>query len=86
MCVRTPAWESDPHGEQDKVKLEPSALAGVPGMLRVLQADEYLARQRFTPARLQQATHLVWGTGGSMVPEDEFNAYLAKGRSEQANV
>lgn len=70
--------------EQDKVKLEPSALAGVPGMLRVLQAGEYLARQGFTPTQLQQATHLVWGTGGSMVPNDEFNAYLAKGRSVQA--
>ncbi|XOT98320.1 D-serine dehydratase, partial [Alcaligenes pakistanensis] len=26
------------------------------------------------------ATHLVWGTGGSMVPEVEFQAYLDKGR------
>lgn len=67
--------------EQDRVKLEPSALAGVPGMARVLRADEYLARQGFTPTHLQNATHLVWGTGGSMVPETEFEAYLAKGRS-----
>ncbi|NBA93913.1 D-serine ammonia-lyase [Pseudomonas sp. R5(2019)] len=70
--------------EQDKVKLEPSALAGVSGMVRVLQSPEYLERMGFTPEQLQNATHLVWGTGGSMVPADEFNAYLAKGRSLQA--
>ena len=72
--------------EQDKVKLEPSALAGVPGMVRVLQASDYLARLGLSPAQLQQTTHLVWGTGGSMVPDDEFNAYLAKGRSLQATM
>ncbi|WP_409315195.1 D-serine ammonia-lyase [Pseudomonas putida] len=67
--------------DRDKVKLEPSALAGVPGMARVLQSPDYLTRIGLTPTNLQNATHLVWGTGGSMVPEDEFNAYLAKGRS-----
>ncbi|MGS9174606.1 D-serine ammonia-lyase, partial [Salmonella enterica subsp. enterica serovar Infantis] len=24
--------------------------------------------------------HLVWATGGGMVPEDELEQYLAKGR------
>ncbi len=67
--------------EQDKVKLEPSALAGVPGMERVLNSPEYLQRMSFTHVQLENATHLIWGTGGSMVPEAEFQTYLDKGRS-----
>lgn len=67
--------------EKDKVKLEPSALAGVPGMSRVLQSHAYLNRLGLTPTQLSNATHLVWGTGGSMVPDDEFEAYLSKGRN-----
>ncbi len=67
--------------DQDHVRLEPSAVAGLPGMVRVLQAPEYLARIGMTAQRLVQATHLAWGTGGSMLPEDEFAAYLAQGRS-----
>jgi D-serine dehydratase len=66
--------------QQEDVKLEPSALAGVPGMARVLSAHDYLERIGVTPARLANATHLVWGTGGSMVPEGEFAAYLASSR------
>ncbi|WP_236237896.1 D-serine ammonia-lyase [Pseudomonas faucium] len=66
--------------DQEQARLEPSALAGVPGMLRVLQAAPYLERMALTAARMANATHLVWGTGGSMVPAEEYAAYLAKGR------
>lgn len=63
------------------LRLEPSALAGVPGMARVLSEEQgYRARMHLTPARMAQATHLVWATGGSMVPAAEMAGYLAKGR------
>jgi D-serine dehydratase len=63
------------------LRLEPSALAGVPGMARVLSEEQgYRARMNLSPARMAQATHLVWATGGSMVPETEMAGYLAKGR------
>jgi len=64
----------------EQVRLEPSALAGMPGMVQVLQATQYLARMGLTAQHMANATHLVWGTGGSMVPDDEYAAYLAKGR------
>lgn len=70
--------------EQDQVKLEPSALAGAPGMARVLSSPDYLERMGWSKTQLEHATHLIWGTGGSMVPEKEFQAYLDKGRSLQA--
>lgn len=69
--------------ELEQVRLEPSALAGMPGLQRVLRAPDYLQRIGVDPARLVRATHLVWGTGGSMVPDAEFAAYLAQGRALQ---
>ncbi|WP_110970029.1 D-serine ammonia-lyase [Pseudomonas huaxiensis] len=62
-------------------RLEPSALAGVPGILRVLHEQQgYRERLGLTGRHLANASHLVWGTGGSMVPEAEMAAYLATGR------
>lgn len=69
--------------ELEQVRLEPSALAGMPGLQRVLRAPDYLQRIGVDQARLARATHLVWGTGGSMVPDAEFAAYLAQGRALQ---
>lgn len=63
------------------MRLEPSALAGVPGIARVQGEQQgYLARAGLDSQAMQNATHLVWATGGNMVPADEMEAYLAKGR------
>lgn len=67
--------------ELEGVKLEPSALAGAPGMVRVLSDQAYLQRIGMGEAELAKATHLIWGTGGSMVPAEEFTRYLDKGRA-----
>lgn len=66
---------------EEGIRLEPSALAGVPGMARVLARAPQAGRERthMDPAMLVNATHLAWATGGSMVPEDEMSAYLSKG-------
>ena len=62
-------------------RLEPSALAGIPGVLRVLGEQQgYRQRMGLTPQHMAQATHLVWATGGSMVPQAEMDSYLARGR------
>ncbi|MFA0115066.1 D-serine ammonia-lyase [Vibrio sp. 10N.261.46.E11] len=60
------------------IQLEPSALAGMPGVINVEQNREYLARLDIDESVLANATHLVWATGGGMVPEQEMAAYLAK--------
>lgn len=69
--------------QTEGIRLEPSALAGMPGIARVLQNEEYLKRMGFTPEQLENATHLVWATGGGMVPPEEMEKYLTKG-AEQA--
>ncbi|WP_223530935.1 D-serine ammonia-lyase [Pseudomonas sp. BF-B-26] len=69
--------------ELENVKLEPSALAGAPGVVRVLKNKKYLERIGVSTAKLANATHLIWGTGGSMVPAAEFTTYLDKGRALQ---
>ena len=64
------------------LRLEPSALAGVPGIARV-QADRqgYLARVGLEAQHMLNATHLIWATGGNRVPADEMDAYISKGRA-----
>lgn len=64
--------------ENTKIQLEPSALAGMQGPIHVLQAKNYLDRMGFTPKIMAQAAHVVWATGGGMVPQNEMAAYLTE--------
>lgn len=69
--------------ELEGLRLEPSALAGMPGLLWVLTNPQYLQRIGVSARQLANATHLVWATGGSMVPDAEFARYLQTGRDLQ---
>lgn len=64
--------------ELEDIRLEPSALAGMVGAVHVSNDRDYQERMQFTEEKLSNATHLVWATGGGMVPEEEMSAYLAK--------
>ncbi|ATM97065.1 D-serine dehydratase [Yersinia frederiksenii] len=59
------------------IQLEPSALAGMPGPARVSSSSDYLKDNHFSAEKMQNATHLVWATGGGMVPAQEMKKYLA---------
>ncbi|MGX5835632.1 D-serine ammonia-lyase [Aeromonas piscicola] len=61
----------------EQIKLEPSALAGMPGPWRIAADREWQAEHGFDTATLARATHLIWATGGGMVPADEMEKYLA---------
>ncbi|MCL1061199.1 D-serine ammonia-lyase [Shewanella benthica] len=67
--------------DSQAIKLEPSALAGMPGMVQVLRNSDYLKRMGLED-RLEGATHLVWATGGGMVPEAEIETYLERAKKE----
>lgn len=66
--------------QEEGICLEPSALAGMAGPLRVCASAEYLRLQGITAEQCDKATHIVWATGGGMVPQDEMAQYLAKAR------
>ncbi|NRB69920.1 MAG: pyridoxal-phosphate dependent enzyme, partial [Vibrio sp.] len=64
--------------QTENIKLEPSALAGMKGPIIVSQDHEYLIRLGLSDTQLENATHLVWATGGGMVPKEEMDKYLTK--------
>nr|WP_318383645.1 D-serine ammonia-lyase [uncultured Enterobacter sp.] len=66
--------------QAENIRLEPSALAGMAGPQHVCANTHYHQQHGFSAEQLRQATHVVWATGGGMVPDDEMAAYLAKGR------
>lgn len=61
--------------DTEEIRLEPSALAGMTGPVNSI-------RENVGHADSANATHLVWATGGSMVPEEEMAAYYAKGAGQ----
>ncbi|WP_445493778.1 D-serine ammonia-lyase [Photorhabdus sp. SF281] len=58
------------------IRLEPSALVGMAGPARVSGNLDYLNSKNLPVDKMKQATHLVWATGGGMVPDDEMTKYL----------
>jgi D-serine dehydratase len=58
--------------EHEGYRLEPSAVAGLPGPFRI-------AADRGTP--LHHGTHLVWATGGNMVPREEMEQWIHAGEA-----
>jgi D-serine dehydratase len=57
--------------------MEPSALAGMFGPIHLQRAVAAALPLPFDPSR---ATHVVWGTGGRLVPETEMAAWYKRGQ------
>ena len=65
--------------DSEGIYLEPSALAGMIGPVKVCKkGNDYLGKQTLLK-KLINGTHIVWATGGSMVPKDEMDKYYHKG-------
>lgn len=62
--------------EAENIQLEPSAFTGMIGPIVVTKSVEYRARMQFDDTVMGNATHLVWATGGGMVPAEEMDSYL----------
>lgn len=62
--------------ELENIFMEPSAHAGVFGPIQlVTEGTEYIRKHQLTE-KMDNAVHLIWSTGGNMVPEAVRQAYL----------
>jgi len=63
----------------ESIRVEPSgcaAFAGPCGLLRYPQARAYCKSHGLSDTALSNATQIVWATGGRMVPQEIYEAYL----------
>ncbi len=68
--------------DHEGISVEPSATAGFagPALLTGSEAGRAYLRQQGLEAAFAQARHILWTTGGSLVPEEEQNRYIERGR------
>ncbi len=62
--------------DAEGIYIEPSACATFDTIARVMQNQDYL-KQYGLHDKIKTATHILWATGGSMVPEDEMKHYYS---------
>ncbi|MEG0771750.1 D-serine ammonia-lyase [Clostridium sp.] len=69
--------------DSQKIYLEPSALASIPGIINLFKTEEGRAYIKYNNLenKMDNATHIAWATGGSMVPQEEMMKYYSKGKS-----
>ncbi|KOP79631.1 D-serine ammonia-lyase [Cytobacillus solani] len=63
--------------DTEGIYLEPSALAGFLGPVQLLKSQ--MGGNNKLDVSLKKATHIIWGTGGSMVPKAEMKKYYERG-------
>lgn len=73
--------------DTEGIYLEPSALAGFPGPWGLISSDygRLYLEQRHLNHLLSSSTHIVWATGGGMVPNEIMRSFYNKGQSLTAN-
>ena len=67
--------------DSELIELEPSALAGIPGPQNLMNTEngkKYLEKFKLNKL-MKSSTHLVWGTGGSMVTDSMKKLYYKTG-------
>ncbi|WP_370866953.1 D-serine ammonia-lyase [Paenibacillus chitinolyticus] len=65
--------------DTEGIHLEPSALAGMIGPIKLSnEGTDYLLKHNLTE-KMSKGAHIIWGTGGNMVPEEMMRYYYQKG-------
>ncbi|MBT2658071.1 D-serine ammonia-lyase [Bacillus sp. ISL-18] len=68
--------------DTEKIKLEPSALAGMIGPVKLSQKGRLFLKKEHLLERMENAVHIVWATGGSMVPDEIMEQDYKKGSNQ----
>ena len=66
--------------DSENIFIEPSSCASFTGPSLLAADAAWLAGQGLTEEKMANATHILWATGGSMVPEGEMKHYYDKGK------
>jgi len=72
--------------QTEGLRIEPSAAAGFRGPRWLLESEggrQYLTSRGLT-GRMNDATHILWTTGGAFVPEEEYLRFHARGKLARA--
>lgn len=67
--------------DSERIYIEPSACASFTGPGYIVNSEEYLAKYGLE-GKMENATHILWATGGNMVPEDEMKHYYEMGSAK----
>ncbi|GEN50271.1 D-serine ammonia-lyase [Alkalibacterium pelagium] len=73
--------------DTESIFLEPAAVAGLVGPYRLMKTDNgkgYIESSGLSD-KMDQATHIAWATGGSMVPEKDRAAFLEESKAYSIN-
>lgn len=68
--------------DTENIYIEPSALAGMAGISKLFKTAEgrtYMESNN-VKNKIANSTHIIWATGGSMVPKDEMMKYYGIGK------
>jgi D-serine dehydratase len=65
--------------DSEDIFIEPSACAAFEGPALIEKEEAYLNRKKLT-GKMAGASHIIWATGGAMVPEAEMIKYYEAGK------
>ena len=66
--------------DSENIFIEPSSCASFTGPALVEADAAWRESRGLTAEKMANATHILWATGGSMVPEEEMKHYYEKGK------
>ena len=63
----------------EKIYIEPSSCASFTGPSLAAASKEYMGAFGLKD-KMENASHIIWATGGSMVPDGEMKLYYERGK------